>query len=70
VLGYLDEIILLPVAVLLVRRMIPPAVLAECRERAASLTTKPTSKVGAAIVIVLWVTLTGVAAWVGWRWLG
>ena len=68
VLGYLDEVILLPLGILLVRRMIPPAILAECRERAATLTTIPTSTVGAAMVIGMWLALTGVAGWWAWRW--
>ena len=69
VLGYLDELLLLPGAILLVRRLIPPAILAECRERAATVTTTPTSTVGAALVIVLWGTLAGLAGWWAWRWL-
>ena len=34
VLGYLDDLILVPAGILLVRWLIPPVVLAECRERA------------------------------------
>ena len=34
VLGYLDDLVLLPLGILLVVRMVPPAVMAECRERA------------------------------------
>ena len=34
VVGYLDELVLVPLGVLAVRAMIPAAVLAECRERA------------------------------------
>ena len=69
VLGYLDEIVLLPLAVLLIRRMIPAAVLAECQERAATLATKPTSKLAAAMVITVWLALAGLAGWWTWRWL-
>ena len=69
VLEYLDEVILLPLAILLVQRMIPPAVLAECRERAATLATNPTSTLGAALVIAIWVALAGLAGWGAWRWL-
>jgi len=35
VLGYLDDLVLLPLGVLLARRLIPPPVMAESRERAA-----------------------------------
>ena len=34
VLGYLDDLIVVPVGIMLVRRLIPPIVFAECRERA------------------------------------
>lgn len=40
ILGQLDDMILLPLGLLLVRRMIPPAVLAECREKAAGFSGK------------------------------
>src|SRR5687768_16807797 len=44
VLGYLDDLILVPLAVLVVRRLIPPDVLADCRFRAAEVieSGKPT----------------------------
>jgi uncharacterized membrane protein YkvA (DUF1232 family) len=34
ILGYLDDLILVPLGIILVLKMIPPAVLAECREKA------------------------------------
>ena len=36
VLGYLDDLVVIPLGVLAVRRMIPRAVLAECRQKAAA----------------------------------
>jgi uncharacterized membrane protein YkvA (DUF1232 family) len=56
VLGYLDDLVLIPLGVLLVRRLVPEAVLAECRLRADAALgrDKPVSQVGAAIVIGLW----------------
>src|SRR5438477_13097838 len=36
VLGYLDDLVLVPLGVVLARRMIPPDVLAECRARPQS----------------------------------
>lgn len=62
VLGYLDEMVLLPLGVLLVSRMIPATVMADCRERAEhSLATgRPVSWLGAAIVLTAWIALAGV----------
>ncbi|MBN8232622.1 DUF1232 domain-containing protein [Corallococcus macrosporus] len=58
VLGLLDDLILVPLGILLVRRLIPPAVLAECRERARQEPyQRKTSWVAGAVIIALWVLL-------------
>jgi len=61
ILGYLDDLLLLPLAILAVRAMIPDAVMADCRLRAQSAfnQSEPVSRVGAAIVIGLWIMLAG-----------
>ncbi len=68
VLGYLDDLILLPMGVWLVIRLIPPDVMAECRAQAAAWlerkSARPRSYVGAAIIAALWLA----ALWLGWRW--
>lgn len=63
VLGYLDDLVLLPLGVALVLRMIPEALLAECRARAATELTagRPVSRVAAAVIIVLWLGLVALA---------
>lgn len=61
-LGYLDDAILLPVGILLVIRLIPPAVMAECRARAEA-AQRPVSRAGAAFVILAWIAA---AAGLGW----
>jgi uncharacterized membrane protein YkvA (DUF1232 family) len=61
VLGLLDELILVPLAVLALRAMIPEDVMAECRAKA--LEERPTSRVAAAIIILIWVSLAAVAAY-------
>jgi uncharacterized membrane protein YkvA (DUF1232 family) len=62
VLGYLDDIVLVPLGVLAVRAMIPASVLAECRARAetALQQERPVSRLGAAITIVIWLLLAAV----------
>ena len=59
VLGYLDELVLVPLGVLLVRRLVPEAVMLDCRERAeeAFRTGRPVSRVGAALVVLVWLAL-------------
>jgi uncharacterized membrane protein YkvA (DUF1232 family) len=65
VLGHVDDVIIVPLGVLAVRRMIPAGVLAECRARAA--TTAPGTRASwaaAAIIVALWVGVgVGVTAW-------
>ena len=62
VLGYLDELVLIPLGVMAVRRLIPEEVLAECRVRATQLERKPRSWVGAAVIVAIWLGITIVAA--------
>ncbi|RJQ84171.1 MAG: DUF1232 domain-containing protein [Desulfobacteraceae bacterium] len=56
ILGYLDDLILLPLGIMLVLRMIPPQVLAESRAKAAARGEHDLkrSKLGAAVIIGLW----------------
>ncbi len=59
VLGYLDDLVLVPLGVALALRMIPPEVMAECREkaRAAAGQGNPTNRVAAAIIVAVWLLL-------------
>jgi uncharacterized membrane protein YkvA (DUF1232 family) len=68
VLGYLDELIVIPLGVLLVRRLLPAEVLADCRARAEVMAERPVSRVGAALVIGVWLLLAGLSGWLVWRW--
>jgi uncharacterized membrane protein YkvA (DUF1232 family) len=54
VLGLLDELILLPIAIALIARLIPAEVLSESRLAAQAMVERPRSKVGAAIIIAIW----------------
>jgi uncharacterized membrane protein YkvA (DUF1232 family) len=60
VLGLLDDVIILPVLIWLTVRLLPPAVLADSRTKAqewlAGGKGKPRSKVGAAVIVLLWVS--------------
>ena len=56
VLGYLDDLILVPLGSVLVLRMIPPEVMADCRERAKEVSRegRRTSWVAAGVIIGIW----------------
>lgn len=65
VLGYLDDVILVPLGLALVLRLTPAPLLAEVRERAAALAERPVSRAMALIVVLLWaVLLLGFVAWI------
>lgn len=54
VLGYLDDVILLPLGILLVVRLIPADRLREYREAADRMTRRPVSRTAAVIIIAIW----------------
>lgn len=68
VLGLLDDLILLPLGIALAIRLIPPLVLAACREQARTSPASPASRVAAAVIIVLWLTLVAFVVLAVARW--
>jgi uncharacterized membrane protein YkvA (DUF1232 family) len=64
VLGYLDDLIITPGGLWLAVRMIPPEVLAEARVKAATQgVDKSVGRVGAAIIVFLWIIGVGAAVY-------
>jgi uncharacterized membrane protein YkvA (DUF1232 family) len=60
VVGLLDEMSLVPLGVILARKIIPGEVLAECRERAREVKKdgkKPMSHAAAVVVVAIWLLL-------------
>ena len=66
VLGYLDDAVLLPLAILLAVRLVPPSVMAEHRATALEAAERPVSRAGAAAIVALW--LLSAAALLWWLW--
>lgn len=66
VLGYLDDVILLPLGILLVIRLTPPQVIADSRARALEAGRGPTSTVAAVVIVALWIACALAAAY--WLW--
>ena len=56
VLGYLDDLVLIPLGIAWAMQLIPPAVLVECRARAQETLKdgKPVSWVAGAMIVILW----------------
>jgi uncharacterized membrane protein YkvA (DUF1232 family) len=59
VLGYLDDLVLIPIGIALAVRMVPPRVLAECRAQAreALVNGKPAGRVAAVVIVTIWLAL-------------
>lgn len=66
VLGYLDDVILLPVLIWLAVQLIPPPVLEDCRRRAdawmRTTGAKPRSVAGVVLVVAVWIA-AGAGLW-------
>ncbi|MBR0674311.1 DUF1232 domain-containing protein [Roseomonas soli] len=63
VLGYLDDVILVPLGILLVVRLVPPGVMAEHRASAAAAAAGPASRAGAACIVAVWCGALAGSAW-------
>ena len=66
VLGYLDDVLLLPGLIWLAVRLLPADVLAECRSQAdewmRTKGSKPSSRAGAVLIVAVWLAV-GAAVW-------
>jgi len=63
-LGYLDDLLLVPLGIFLALKLIPAEVMAECRQQALENRKKPTNWWAGAIILLLWLVLAGLGiAW-------
>lgn len=65
ILGYLDDLILVPLGIALAIRLIPRPVLEECRLKAEATVRegKPTNWVAAGVIVAIWLLLAGLGIW-------
>ena len=69
IIGYLDDLIIVPLGVWLVVSLIPDEVMIEYRARANEAGQRPTSRAGMAAIIALWMIGALALGWVGYtRW--
>jgi uncharacterized membrane protein YkvA (DUF1232 family) len=70
VLGYLDDLIIVPLGIWLVIELIPEDVMDEYRAMASEAAERPVSKVAAIVIVALWISgaiALGWIAFVHWR---
>ncbi len=66
VLGLLDDAILIPAGIWLMLRLIPDDIFAEHRAAAEIASHRPVSRIGATIVVLLWLAILASLAWSIW----
>jgi uncharacterized membrane protein YkvA (DUF1232 family) len=66
VLGYLDDLIIIPLGVMIALKLIPPPVIAESRAKATEFlgSSKPQYKIMAIVIIGIWIAVLFLAGWI------
>ncbi|APV48850.1 hypothetical protein BWI17_03650 [Betaproteobacteria bacterium GR16-43] len=67
VLGYLDDLVLVPLGIAVAVKLVPQEVLVECRARAQEIAAngKPVSRIAAAVIIGIWGLLAALCFFIG-----
>ncbi len=66
ILGYLDDLLIVPLGILLVVKLIPASLLAEFRA-AAERSDRPVSRAGLFFVVAVWIVMASGILWWLWR---
>lgn len=67
VIGYLDDLLIVPLGILLAVRLVPQALMREFRETASLQEGKPVSRAGLAAVILIWISVAALSTWTTYR---
>ena len=62
IIGMVDDVLLVPIGVWLFLRMVPEALFAEHRAAAESASHRPISRVGAVLVVAVWLAIAALIA--------
>lgn len=68
VLGYLDDLVIVPLGILLALRLVSPALLAEHRAAAVAAAGRPVSQAGLVVIVTLWTAGAALLLWAFWPW--
>ena len=67
VLGYLDDLVIVPLGLMLVLRLIPADIVASSRAKASDAVDKPTSPAMAVVIVAIWVIAVGALGVWAWQ---
>lgn len=76
VLGYVDDLVLVPLGIVLALKMIPPEVMAESRAKARERLgqDRPRSRIAVVVIVAIWLLLAAMTVALAWpvvgRWFG
>ena len=70
VLGYLDDVVIVPAGIVTLLKLIPPEIMAEHRAAAARAAQRPVSRITAMTVVCIWIIAIALAGWATYRYLG
>ncbi|MFX7667136.1 DUF1232 domain-containing protein, partial [Acinetobacter baumannii] len=63
VLGYLDDLIIIPLGIALVTRLIPADIMSEHRATASLTPTPPRNMTGVALIVATWIVTFAITVW-------
>ncbi|MEN3793980.1 DUF1232 domain-containing protein [Fulvimarina sp. MAC3] len=66
ILGLLDDLLIVPLGVMLAVRLIPAPLLAEFRDKALRRKDRPTSRGGLVTVVLIWIAISVLIGWLFW----
>jgi len=69
VLGYVDDLIIVPAGIALVIHLIPPEIMAQHRDTAIAAQDRPMSRVAGAVIVTIWILAIGLTIWMTLRYL-
>ncbi|WP_117193834.1 YkvA family protein [Rhizobium terrae] len=67
VLGYLDDLVIVPLGIMLAVRLVPAALMGEFREKASRQAERPASRGGLAVILAIWLCCLIFVVWSLWR---
>jgi uncharacterized membrane protein YkvA (DUF1232 family) len=68
VLGYVDDLVIVPLGILAVATMIPSQVLADSRAAANAAAERPVSRSAAVMIAFIWAAAVALMGWFAYRW--
>jgi uncharacterized membrane protein YkvA (DUF1232 family) len=69
VIGYLDDLIIVPLGIALVIKLIPPEIMAEHRDLATAAQDQPVSWAAGLVIVGIWILTIGLTIWIAVRYL-